>query len=75
MPLYYFHTTDGEETLDREGAEFDGPADARAQAIQTMGEILKDQGATHWDGLGWAMRVVGEDGALICRLRFAADAT
>jgi hypothetical protein len=50
MPRYYFHVIDGRNIIDNEGAELTGLRQARVEAIQLAGAILRDEGDTFWKG-------------------------
>ena len=73
MPRYFFHVHDSEEMLDREGTVLAGFDEARAEAIKTAGEMLRDAGRRFWDGAEWRMWVTDEAGATVCKLRFSAE--
>lgn len=73
MPLYFFNVIDGKNIVDTEGTELAGLDEARAQAIMTAGEMLKDYGATFWGGEQWQMNVLDEAGVTVCRLNFSAE--
>jgi hypothetical protein len=72
MPRYYFHVMDGHASIDREGLELEGLAQARAQAVQTAGEIIRDSGARFWNGTEWLMTVCDSVGTTVFSLRFTA---
>ena len=75
MPRYFFHVDDGEDMPDEEGTELADVATARAQAIMTAGQILKDLGQQLWNGDTWTMTVVDELGAQVCQISFTAQST
>jgi hypothetical protein len=64
---------DTRATLDHEGVELTGAADARAQAILTAGEILTLEGDRFWTGNTWGIRVVDDGGGTIFTLSLSAD--
>jgi hypothetical protein len=72
MPRYFFHIEEGEDLPDDEGTELTDATTARAQAIMTAGQILKDLGQQVWDGEAWTMTVVDETGVRICQISFKA---
>jgi hypothetical protein len=43
MPRYFFHVMDGHASIDAEGTELNGIREARAQAVQTAGQILSEK--------------------------------
>jgi hypothetical protein len=69
---YFFHIRDGQDSPDTEGTELPDAAAARTEAIRVAGAMLKD-GAHHWDGSEWRIRVVDESGKAIFLLRYSAD--
>ena len=74
MPMYYFHVRDGLETVDDAiGTELSGLGEARSQAIEAAGEILKDKGRHHWTHGIWRMQVTDDRGVTVCQLSFEAS--
>lgn len=73
MPRYFFHVTDGESIRDDTGTELSGLPEARRQALQTAGEMLRDGDGRFWTGQEWSMHVIGEDGREILVLKFSAE--
>jgi hypothetical protein len=73
MPRYFFHVMNGVEIVDDEGTELAGLAEARAEAIVTSGEMLKDLGGKFWSNGQWQIRVTDEAGDKVCALTFSAD--
>ena len=72
MPLYFFHTRNGGDYNDEDGTHFHDDTAARAGAIISAGEMLKDLGADFWAGQDWSLRVLSETGRLVCELLFTA---
>ncbi len=58
VPLYFFHVHDGQYDHDDEGTELTGPDEARAQALATAGEMLKDKSSQEWLGERWMMAAI-----------------
>ena len=58
MPRYFFHLHDGVDVLDPEGTVLRGHEEAKAQAIMTAGEIVREKGKEFLDES--CMTVVGE---------------
>jgi hypothetical protein len=73
VPRYFFNFKDGKEILDNEGVELSGIEEARAQAVVSSGEALRDYGKNFWDGTEWRMWVTDEAGTTVCALRFSAE--
>jgi hypothetical protein len=42
VPLFYFHTETDVRVTDSDGQEFESYEDARREAIQTCGQMMKD---------------------------------
>jgi hypothetical protein len=73
VPRYFFNVRDGKDLPDHEGVELAGIPQARDQAIATVGEIIKHNGHTVWNGSPWMMNVTDETGASVFTLHFSAD--
>ncbi len=48
MPRFFFHTQTDTRVADQEGVELDGSVEARRQAIQTCGEMMRDAPEGFW---------------------------
>jgi len=72
MPRYFFHVIDGREILDNEGSELAGLKEARVEAIQLAGAILRDEGDTFWRGVEWHMDVTDASVLSVLKLHFSA---
>ncbi len=73
MPRYFFHVQDGYSTSDTEGTELPDIYAAQHMAIRASGEILRDMGATFWNGTEWKLEVADEHGQILFVLRFSAE--
>lgn len=74
MTRYYFHIWDGASALDADGTELPGIEDARIQAVQLSGEILRHQGAEFWRSSSeWRVDVTDDAGAIVFSLRLLAE--
>lgn len=73
MPRYFFHTFNGSAHPDAEGTEFPGLEEAREEAIQTAGEIIRGQSIKSWKGSDWHMEVTDASGQTLLRLRFSME--
>ncbi len=73
MPHYFFHVIDGRNIIDDEGSELAGLKEARVEAIQLAGAILRDEGDEFWNGEEWRMNVTDASGQSVLKLRFSAD--
>jgi hypothetical protein len=73
MPRFFFHIDDGTAIPDVEGTELNGLDDARLQAVEATGEMLKDLDGHFWkSGAPWTMHVTNEAGVLQFSLSFTA---
>ena len=73
MPRYFFHVIDGRSIIDNEGSELAGLKEARVEAIQLAGAILRDEGDKFWNGGEWHMDVTDASGQSVLKLRFSAQ--
>ena len=73
MPRYFFNVIDGRSIIDNEGSELAGLKDARIEAIQLAGAILRDEGDTFWNGEEWHMHVTDASGLSVLKLRFSVE--
>lgn len=68
MALYYFHTQTDTRSTDSEGFELETPREARAQAIMTCGQMLKDSPDTFWGSRPWTVVVTDATGLILWEL-------
>lgn len=61
MSQYFFHTYDGRNIYDHEGADLADLATARTQAVKLMGELLQDQPNDIWANRALSLTVTDED--------------
>jgi len=73
MPRYFFHVIDGREIIDNQGSELASLKEARVEAIQLAGAILRDEGDKFWNGEEWHMDVTDASGQSVLKLHFSAD--
>jgi hypothetical protein len=73
MPRYFFNVIDGRSIIDNQGSELAGLKEARVEAIQLAGAILRDEGDTFWSGEEWHMHVTDASGQSVLTLRFSAE--
>jgi hypothetical protein len=73
MPRYFFNVIDGRSIIDNQGSELAGLKEARVEAIQLAGAILRDEGDTFWNGEQWHMNVTDASGQSVLKLRFSAE--
>jgi hypothetical protein len=72
VPRYFFHVQDGRAIPDLEGTELADIGNARQEAVQFAGAMLKDQAAEFWTGEEWYMEVHDQTGTALFTLRFSA---
>jgi hypothetical protein len=72
MPRYFFHVIDGRDIIDNEGSELADLKEARVEAIQLAGAILRDEGDKFWKGEEWHMNVTDASGLSLLKLHFSA---
>ncbi|MGE8131129.1 DUF6894 family protein [Methylobacterium sp. NPDC080182] len=70
MPRYYFHVQDGVSMPDRVGTELVDWSQARIEAIQLAGQILRDDAPTIAMGEDWHLDVTDEFGLVLFRFDF-----
>jgi hypothetical protein len=73
MPRYFFNVIDGRDIIDNQGSELAGLKEARVEAIQLAGAILRDEGDTFWKGEEWHMNVTDASGQSLLKLHFSAE--
>jgi hypothetical protein len=56
--LFYFNVINSETELDSDGTQLSGIAEARLQAVEMLGAILRDAGSNFpWGGTPWRVWV------------------
>src|SRR5687767_5766348 len=73
MPRYFLHVIGGREIIDSEGSELADLKEARIEAIQLAGAILRDEDEKFWNGREWHMNVTDASGLSVLKLCFAAQ--
>jgi hypothetical protein len=72
MPHYYFHLRHGSQlTIDVEGEDFPDDDTARAEAVESVREILADKIRNQQAEMPEAMVVADEDGREVASVPFA----
>ena len=61
MPLYYFDVFDGTREPDLAGSECGALEQARVQAVKFVGELLRHNAESIWDGHDLRVEVSDED--------------
>ncbi|WP_409191717.1 DUF6894 family protein [Bradyrhizobium sp. RDM4] len=74
MPRYHFHILDGTAVTDETGVELPGIAEARIEAIQLAGGVLREGMAGHfWHGEPWQLLVSDSPSPTAARAYFVLN--
>ena len=73
MPRYFLHVRDVEETVDREGLDLPGLAEARKETVVAAGEALAEYGGKFWHGPELRIWMTDETDRTVCALRISAE--
>jgi hypothetical protein len=65
MQRYFFHTQTDSRTTDEEGTVLNSPGEARSQAIQTCGQMMKDAPEGFWGSRPWTVTVTNFTGLVL----------
>ena len=65
MQRYFFHTQTDTRFTDQEGMALETPADARNQAIETRGQMMKDSPDGFWGSRPWTVTVTNFSGLVL----------
>lgn len=68
MALYYFHTQTDTRFSDEEGMELSDPLEARAQAVITCAQMVKDAPNKFWGSRPWSVVVTDATGLILWEL-------
>lgn len=68
MARYFFHLQTDSYSTDDMGVELASAAEARAQAIITCGQMLKDDPRNFWGSRPWSVTVANEAGLILWQL-------
>ncbi|WP_267359093.1 MULTISPECIES: hypothetical protein [unclassified Methylobacterium] len=70
MPLYFFHVRDGRSSPDDTGTELANWHEARREAVQFAGEVIRDNAQQIALGQDWHIEVTDEHQVPLFRLDF-----
>jgi hypothetical protein len=73
MPRYFFSCEGAQSFDDQEGTELDGPHEARIQAIENAGEIIRDHAESFSARPRWRMTVSDDQGTALFHLHFSVE--
>lgn len=65
MPIYHFHSADGERVQDRDGIELADDREARTEAVRFAGAALAQAPDQLWDSGHWRVEVTDHDDELL----------
>ncbi len=65
MALFFFHTQTEKRNTDNEGTELPSRREARRQAIQTCGEMMRDCPEGFWGSRPWNVTVTDATGLIL----------
>ena len=71
MPVYVFTVDEGHHPAESVRQHFEGPEQARSEAVLLAGSMLRDADGQFWDAPEWRLRVNDEQGATVCALTVA----
>jgi len=65
MPKFFFHTQTESRTTDDSGTECVGAVEARHEAIQVCGQMMKDAPSGFWGSRPWSVTVTDATGLVL----------
>ena len=68
MPRYHFNVYDGHSEMDRIGTEFVNVVEARIQALELAGGLIRESARQADFGEDWRIEVTDSDGMLLFRM-------
>jgi hypothetical protein len=68
MPRYFFHTQCSSRFTDEDGIDYATPVEARAEAIRSAGEMMRDAPEEFWGSRPWEVTVTNEVGLVLWEL-------
>jgi hypothetical protein len=74
MARYFFHTDTITRVTDTEGMECISQVEARRQAIQTCGEMMRDSPEGFWGSRPWSVTVTDADGLIFWEINIDGSA-
>jgi hypothetical protein len=75
MPRFFFHTQTDSRITDDDGLELAGPAEARREAIQTCGEMMRDAPECFWGSRPWSVTVTDSAGLVLWEIMVDGNAS
>jgi len=72
MPKYFFHVHDGQSFPDQQGTDLANLTAAQLEAVQLMGQMMKDDSQAFWNGEDWRVQVTDEGDMTLFTLHFMA---
>lgn len=68
MPLYFFHSQDGDVVIDPDGTECADYSAAKVEAVRLMGGLIAEQPEDFWGSESMKLMVTNESGMLLFAL-------
>jgi hypothetical protein len=68
MARYFFHIQTDSRWTDEAGVELASPLEARAQAIETCGQMVRDEPDKFWGSRPWTIVVTDAAGLILWEL-------
>jgi hypothetical protein len=65
MARYFFHTQTETRITDTDGLEYGTASEARAEAIRTSGQMMKDSADSFWGSRPWSVIVTDAAGLVL----------
>lgn len=75
MQRYFFHTQTLSRDTDTDGIELDSPHEARRQAIETCGQMMKDAPEGFWGSRPWSVTVTDAAGLVLWSIEMDGSAS
>ena len=75
MARYFFHIQTDSRLTDDDGMELISPQEARAQAIATCAEIVRDNPDSFWGSRPWTVVVTDARGVILWDIAMDAQAS
>lgn len=72
MPIYHFHSANGEHVLDRDGVDLKDIARARIEAVRFAGEALAHKPDHLWSTGHWQVDVTDQNNTLLFTVKIEA---
>jgi hypothetical protein len=75
VPKFFFHTDTHTRFIDEEGTECSSHVEARRQAIQTCGELMRNCPENFWGSRPWNVTVTAVTGLILWEISLDGTAS